>query len=53
MMDMYMDETMKHFERLLYPAYRGLVVVEIAKLKNRAGILGGAALCIEKMLDYV
>ena len=52
MMDMYMDDTMKYFNNLLYPAYKGLVVVEIAKLKNRAGILGGAALCIEKMIDY-
>jgi glucokinase len=53
MKDVYMDETMKHFEKLIYPAYRDSVVVEVAKLKNRAGILGGAALCIEKLTDFV
>ena len=43
---------MDHFNKMIYPAYKGLVKVEIANLKNMAGILGGAALCIEKMLDY-
>lgn len=52
MSDMYLDETIAHFNRLIFPAYRGYVVIEIASLKNRAGILGGAALCAEKMLNY-
>ena len=52
MKDVYLGKCMEHFNKMIYPAYRGLVKVEIATLKNMAGILGGAALCIEKMLDY-
>jgi glucokinase len=52
MRDMYLDDTITYFNKLIFPAYRGLVSVEIATLKNKAGILGGAALCIEKMLNY-
>ena len=53
MKDMYLDDTIKHFNRMIYPAYKGLVKIEVSSLKNMAGILGGAALCIEKMVDYV
>lgn len=52
MMDMYIEDTLEYFDDLVYPAYRGWVEIKIATLKNRAGILGGAALCSERLLDF-
>jgi len=44
----FLPQTIKIFSRIIYPAYKSRVLIETAKGKNKAGILGAAAYCIQK-----
>ena len=40
----FLEQCREEFEKIVFPAYKGRVIIEQATLKNKAGMLGGAAL---------
>ncbi len=47
--EFFFEKTVNKLNSKVYPAYKGQFQMEIAKLNNKAGVYGAAALCIEKM----
>jgi glucokinase len=48
MADAYLQNTVKTFSRIVFPTLREKVVVECASSRNRAGLLGAAAMCMRQ-----
>ncbi|WP_164885371.1 ROK family protein [Geovibrio thiophilus] len=46
MSDAYLHTAVKVFSKIVFPALKDKVVIETAAAKNRAGLLGAAALCM-------
>ena len=46
MADAYLHNTVKVFSKIIFPSLKDKVIIEIAASKNKAGLLGAAALCI-------
>ncbi|WP_022852080.1 ROK family protein [Limisalsivibrio acetivorans] len=44
--DAYLPSAVRIFSRIVYPSLRGEIIIETAQSRNRAGILGAAALCL-------
>lgn len=49
--DLFYKKTVKHFSKMIFPAFKQYVKLDIATLKNNAGIYGGVALAISNLLS--
>lgn len=48
----FFKKTVKYFSKMIFPAFKNSVTIEISELKNNAGLYGGAALCIKKLFNF-
>ena len=50
--DYYLPSVIKIFSNLIYPAYKGITTIHCASSKNRAGMIGAAELCRQKLKNF-
>ncbi|MCA1927383.1 MAG: ROK family protein [Calditerrivibrio sp.] len=48
----FFKKTVKYFSKMIFPAFKNSVTLEISELKNNAGLYGGAAFCIKKLSNH-